>query len=283
MLAGRHIPDLTLHDHLCLVYRRDSEAQQALLEYVVAGLARRERVYVLTMPDTATDTLEADLRRIGVPFDDMVADHALVIGSAEQVYLTDGFFDTDRCLQAYARAARSAVDEGFTGLRAYAESQVVLDHPEALAAWPGYELRADLHATELPITVVCAYDARRWPADDLMLAEAVHAGRSRDHTAFWLRTDHDGLLRLSGEIDFAVSKELHRLLVTTASNRCGPVLDVSGVSFVDLGAARSLGAACEAVARRHGPTTIRGATSLLRKIWALTSWSDSFPNVIIED
>ena len=143
-------------------------------------------------------------------------------------------------------------------------------------------MRADLLASRLPITAVCAYDSRRWPDDELMMVETVHTRRSRDHTTIRLHAGRDGALRLSGEIDFYASRQLRRLLVTTAATRTSPVLDVSGVTFIDVSGARSLGTACEDVAGRLGPTTIRGATPLLRQIWELTSWSDSFPNVIIE-
>jgi anti-anti-sigma factor len=280
VFAGCGVPDLSIHDHLCFVYGDHTEAQQALLEYVVAGLARRERVCVLA--DTADATIDADLRSVGVPVDALADAGVLIFGSAEEAYLAGGSFDADRTLERYAEAARAAVAEGFTGLRAYAESQFLLGRPDSLAAWPAYELRADLLATQLPITAVCAYDSRRWPADDLMMAETVHTRRSRNQTAFGLHAGRDGALRLSGEIDFCAARQLHRLLVSTAPTRTRPVLDVSGVTFIDVSGARSLGTACEDVAGRLGPTTVRGATPLLRQIWDLTSWSDSFPNVIIE-
>jgi len=282
VFAGCGVPDLSIHDHLCFVYGDHTEAQQALLEYVVAGLARHERVCVFATAGAASATIDIELRRVGVPVDALAGAGALILGSAEEAYLSGGSFDADRCLTRYAEAARAAVAEGFTGLRAYAESQFLLGRPDSLAAWPAYELRADLLATQLPITAVCAYDSRRWPADDLMMAETVHTRRSRSHSAVRLHAGRDGVLRLSGEIDFCVARQLHRLLVSTAAARTRPVLDVSGVSFIDVSAARSLGTACEEVAGRLGPTTIRGATPLLRQIWDLTSWSDSFPNVIIE-
>lgn len=282
MFAGCGVPDLSIHDHLCFVYGDHTEAQQALLEYVVAGLARHERVCVFATADAASATADVELRRVGVPVDALTEAGALIFGSAEEAYLAGGSFDADRCLRRYAEAAWAAVADGFTGLRAYAESQFLLDRPDSLAAWPAYELRADLLASRLPITAVCAYDSRRWPDDELMMAETVHTRRSRDHTTIRLHTGRDGALRLSGEIDFCASRQLRRLLVTTAATRTSPVLDVSGVTFIDVSGARNLGAACEDVAGRLGPTTIRGATRLLRQIWELTSWSDSYPNVIIE-
>ena len=281
-MIGPGIPDLVPHDHLCFAYGEEAEVRQALLEYVVAGLARRERVCVFTMPDAASASIGADLRHVGVPLDALVDDGTLILGSAEQMYLADGVFDVDRRLAGYADAALAAVDDGFTGLRAYADCTFVLDHPQALAAWPGYELRADQLAGRFPITAMCGYDRHRWPADDLLLAESVHARRTCDPTAFRLHVGPDGTLRLAGEIDFFVAKQLHRLLVATAASRSTPVLDVSSVTFIDVSGARSLGTACEAVAGQHGPTTVRGATPLFRRIWELTSWSRSFPNVIIE-
>ncbi|MFI5894056.1 MEDS domain-containing protein [Actinoplanes sp. NPDC051513] len=277
------VPGLAMHDHLCLVYDRDADARRALLDYAVAGLAQRERVCVLTGHDSATAGIGDDLRAVGLPLDDLVDRGMLVLGSAAEAYLDGGVLESDRRLDGYAEAARSAVAEGYTGLRVYAETQFLLGHPGALEAWPDHELRADLLVKQAPMTVVCAYDARRWTPGDLLLAETVHSRRSRDHRAFSLHGGRDGALRLSGDVDFLAADQVYRLLVGAAPGRPTAVLDVSGVTLIDVRGARGIGMACEAIAGRHGPTTVRGASPLLHKIWRPSSWSELFPNVILQD
>jgi anti-anti-sigma factor len=275
-MAVRAVSDLMAHEHLCFVYDRDAEARQGLLDYVVAGLARRERVHVHLEPGAPGAMIEDDLRAAGLPVSDLVAGGMLLIGSARDSYLTDGG-------DALAAATHSAVADGLAGLRVYLETGFLLDRPDLLAALPGYELRVDLLAKQLPITVVCAYDHRWWAPGHLALAESVHTRRSRDRGAFRMHAGRDGTLRLSGEIDRSAAEQLYRLLVKTAWSRPTPVLDVSGVSFVDVSGARSIGTACEAIAGRHGPTRLRAATPLLRKIWESATWSTFFPSVRLED
>jgi hypothetical protein len=273
VLAGG-VPGLAVHDHLCFVYDRDDDARRALLDFAVAGLAQRERVCVLTAPDSPTAAIDDNLRAVGLPVDDLVDRGMLVLGSPAEA---------DRWLDELAGAARSAVAGGFAGLRVYTETQFVLGDPGALAAWPAHELRADLLIKQAPMTVVCGYDARRWPAGDLLLAGSVHSRRSRDHRAFSLHGGRDGALRLSGDVDFLAAGQVYRLLVGAAPERPKPVLDVSGVTLIDVRGARGIGLACEAIAARHGPTTVRGASPLLHQIWRPRSWSELFPNVVLQD
>lgn len=283
MPAVRAVSDLIAHDHLCFVYDREAEARQSLLEYVVAGLARRERVHVHLEAEAPGVTIEDDLRAFGLPVDDLVAGGMLMVGSAAGAHLTGGDIDAGRLVDALAAATRSAVADGLSGLRVYVDTGFLLDRPGALAAWLGYELRVDMLAKQLPITAVCAYDIRGWTAGNLALAETVHTRRSRGRGTFRMHAGRDGTLRLSGEIDVCAAEQVYRLLVRTAPSRPTPVLDVSGVSFVDVSGARSIGTACEAIAGRHGPTRLRAPTPLLRKIWEPATWSAFFPNVWLED
>ncbi|WP_433302376.1 MEDS domain-containing protein [Actinoplanes sp. CA-030573] len=281
--AVRAVADLTVHDHLCHVYDREAEVSRDLLEYVVAGLARRERVQVHVTAGAAGAAIGDDLRAAGLPVCELVERGLLAIAPAEAAFFAGDTFDADRRLAALAADARAAVDDGLTGLRAYVDTRFVLDHPGALAAWPGYELRADLLAKQLPITAVCAYDARHWTPEDLFRAETVHTRRSRDHGAFGMNAGRDGALRLSGEIDSLTADQVYRMLIVTAPSRPTPVLDVRGVSFVDVSGARSIGAACEVISSRHGPTRLRALPPLLRRIWESATWSACFPSVCIED
>lgn len=283
MLAVRAVSDLTVHDHLCFVYDRDAEARQSLLDYVVAGLARRERVQVYREPGAPGATMEGDLRAAGLPVGDLVDARMLLVGPARETYLADGRVDAAGLLETFAAATRSALADGLAGLRVYLETGFLLGRPDALAAWPGYELRVDLLAKQLPLTAVCAYDVRGWTPGHLALAESVHTRRSREHGAFRMHAGRDGTLRLSGEIDGYAADQVYRLLVKTAWSRPTPVLDVSGVSFVDVSGARSIGTACEAIAGRHGPTRLRAAPPMLRKIWESATWSTFFPSVRLED
>src|SRR5690349_8958045 len=96
VLAVRAVSDLTVHDHLCFVYDRPAEARQSLLDYVVAGLARCERVHVYREPGAPGATIEEDLRAAGLPVSDLMASGMLLVGSAGETCLAGDDGDAAR-------------------------------------------------------------------------------------------------------------------------------------------------------------------------------------------
>jgi len=97
VLAVRGVSDLTVHDHLCFVYERDVDVRPALLKYVLAGLARRERVCVSTMPGAASAAIDdfAGGTRLGESLTTLRLRHARrLVGRRTLVLLVSDGLDT---------------------------------------------------------------------------------------------------------------------------------------------------------------------------------------------
>lgn len=278
--------ELELHDHACWVYTSDEEHRRILTTYLTAGLARGERVLFLASPAERMPLVLEYLADAGQPVDDLRARGQLVLGVAEEAYLVDGHFDGDDRLRSYAAQVRAAVADGYAGLRVAAEVSWLHGCPAAQHAWPGYELKADLLATQLPFTALCAYDGRQWSVDELALIESFHQVNMRAEAAppvagFRVYAAPDGVLRLDGELDFAHSDRLSAALATAALAAERPVLDVSGLAFVDLAGMRAILTACQQVADARGPVTIRGASRTFRRIWQLGAFDTATHGVTV--
>jgi anti-anti-sigma factor len=254
------------------VYASQDEHRRVLTDYLSRGLARRERVLFLASPPERAPLAIEYLLDAGVPVDVPLAEGQLVIGAAEEAYLADGRFDGDDRLRAYAEQVRAAVDDGYVGLRVAAELSWLRGRADARHSWPGYELRADLLATRLPLTALCIYDGRQWQPDELALIESVHQIDMSDRpgpplVGFRVYASPDGVLCVGGELDFIHADRLVAALTTAALAAERPVLDVSGLEFVDLAGMRVIVRACQAVADMRGPVTIRGASRAFRRLW----------------
>ncbi|WP_346120642.1 MEDS domain-containing protein [Micromonospora coerulea] len=268
---------LALHDHACWVYTSPDEHRRVLTDYLSRGLARNERVLFLASPPERAPLAIEYLLDAGVPFDVPLAEGQLVIGAAEEAYLVDGRFDGDDRLRAYAAQVRAAVDDGYLGLRVAAELSWLQGCPDARHSWPGYELRADLLAARLPFTALCIYDGRRWKPDELALIESVHQVNVSVRPGpplirFRVCASPDGVLCLGGELDFTHADRLVPALTTAALAAERPMLDVSGLEFVDVAGMRALVRACRAVADLRGLVTIRGASRAFQRLWQLGSF-----------
>jgi anti-anti-sigma factor len=286
MCASPRIESLGPHDHACWTYGSDEEYRAGIASYVGAGLVREERVVVLS----ARDRPPADhLAAAGIPVAAAVHSGQLVLGIAEDEYLADGRFDADDRLRRLAVAHGAALDDGFTGLRVAAEVSWLLDHPSALDTWPAYEVRADVLAAAMQVTGVCAYDGRRWPDHELALLESLHGVTVRAGsppperaTGFHLYGQRDGSIRLHGELDATHGEDVRLLLDAAAESSSAPVLDLAGLDFVDVAGARAIALACRAIVGRHGRATIRGASPVFRRVWALAEFDRAEPSIAVE-
>jgi anti-anti-sigma factor len=280
------IDGLGVHDHACWFYGSDEEYRAGIAAYVGAGLVREERVVILS----ARDRPPAEhLTEAGIPVAAAVDSGQLMLGIAEDGYLSDGHFDADDRLRRFTAAIDAALDDGFTGLRVAGEVSWLLDHPSALSIWPAYEVRADLIVAAMPVTAVCAYDRRRWPGEELALLESLHrvtvrAGISPSErpTGFHLHGQRDGSIRLHGELDATYGEDVRVLLGAAAECSSAPVLDLAGLDFVDVAGARAIALACRTMVGRHGRVTIRGASPTFRRVWSLAEFDRAEPAIAVE-
>jgi hypothetical protein len=162
--AGCH----PLGTHLCLLFDGPDELNSVLLPYLSTGIRDGHLVEFAVDVDTA-EALEERRARLHVPF----ADKIFVTIATEQRCSLDGSFRLQEMLEGF-RDMHQRVQRG-----GYAGGRVFTEMTWALRGHPGSEQLAEFEASlnelieTLPLTVICAYDTRRFAGD--LLADIVAA------------------------------------------------------------------------------------------------------------
>jgi len=255
-------------DHVVWAYETPEARRRVVQEYLAGGLAAGERlVYVAPDPH---EQLQADLAGWALRAVDLVRAGRLLVMSTADAYFPDGVFDADVRIGEYAQLVEASVQGGFSGLRVAADATPLLQGVVAASDWLAYELRADVLSTRLPFSALCAYDRERSDPETLELLESVHGDSlcARDEPAgpFRLRA-RDGALALEGEVDLTCAEAVRDLLVAASVDLDAPVLDVSGLGFIDVTGIRALLDAAGCLRHLGGPVTVTGASPSFRRIW----------------
>lgn len=285
-LPGRHrhvawIGDARVGDHVCWTYDDDTRFWDAVVHYIADGLRDGQRV-ACYFPASIADDARVYLDGTEVAFAQAAAEGALIVGNTEDAYMPGGAFEPDLRITGYAAMADQAIADGFTALRVLGEATSLVDDAVASEAWPSYELRADLLTARMPMTALCAYDARRCDARALAVLRSVHGatfGARGCDGGFYVHADPSGVLCLGGEIDLACAGTIGDLVADAARDATEPVLDVSGVRFVDVAGLRAVVHGARALAGRDERARIRGASPALRRMWRLLDLDRSVEEV----
>lgn len=255
---------LALGTHACCLFDDVDHRREVLGPYFAAGLERGERIAYFASdarPESVDEYLGARTSSMT-----LVESGQLLVASAQGVYTTDGPFEPASKVEDFAQLGRQAVEDGYRGLRVYADNGWMPGTLTDPLQWIDYELRVTRMVPGRPLIGLCGFDA----ADDRALSfdviEATHeasvGGRQRE-SSFFVRWLPDGALALCGEVDaFSVHKA--QLVLERAARSLGAVpLDLRELAFVDSPAAVALYRLASSFAElRHAPT-------ILRKVWRL--------------
>ena len=185
------------HDHIGWVYSGLAELATLARPFLEEGASRRERLMLVT-EDPFAPEFEALVSGIDPEI--------LQVASVADVYGPSGVVDPARQRTTFLGALEGAVGDGFTGIRVAADNSPLVDTPERLDAWIGWELTADRMMAGNPITGLCAFDRDRVAIDTLRHLATLHPLSSAAEPApqFLLFAEEDGL-HIEGEVDsFAV-------------------------------------------------------------------------------
>jgi PAS domain S-box-containing protein len=155
------------HDHLCSIYGDEQEHYRVVAPFLRIGLDRGEKcIYVAD--DGTENIIREALEAEGIDVDLALATNALVLSTAEQVYLRQGNFDPDRMLAFWSDATHIAMNQGFAALRAADDSRWVVNGAVRHEHWIEYESRLTGTLAEINCLVLCSYD-RRQSSPELIL------------------------------------------------------------------------------------------------------------------
>jgi hypothetical protein len=159
--------------HICYLYNNEEERRQVLPLFIGRGLAEHESV------DYLADVLTSqELAQVMADFDLSMTDTfptgLLEIATSMETYCEDGHFVPeimlDRLRQMYVRG-RAA---GYAGARVSGEMSWALRGVPGSDRLIEYESRLNKLVEEVPITVMCQYDARRFDGGTIFDILSVH-------------------------------------------------------------------------------------------------------------
>ncbi|MGY1753592.1 MEDS domain-containing protein [Blastococcus sp. SYSU D01042] len=258
------LPEAAASDHLCWVHQDDAAFDDAVREFLAGGLARGERL--LCVGERAIAALAGATGPLG-DADVLVARGALSTMTVDEVYAAAGPLVVERQRAYYEAATRRALDDGYRGLRVVAELTGLAADPEQrdlLAAWE--HAGDEFIASGAGMSAMCAYRADLPPAT-LGALLSVHAqGRADEHLSPYRLFFAYDAVRLAGSVDTSTAD---RLAATLAGTPVGPspVLDLTGLEFVDVAGFRALAGWAADLRARGLPLEIRGASALVRRVW----------------
>ncbi|HVL91556.1 MAG TPA: MEDS domain-containing protein [Actinomycetota bacterium] len=234
-------------DHACSWYSTDEHRDSVAAPFVSAGLLANERVLYLHT-DSSEDSVMEMIRRCGTDTEAALADGSLALRPAADVYVPGGgSFDPGRTVERLEDEVADARRAGYQGLRIAAEMSWAIEGSGG-GDLADYEHRANDVFDRAALTAICLYDRRRFPAGGPSpgAAHNLHVwpdapSYSRMLSVSITHTPRPDGLKLEGEVDFATSIVLAEALTRVVDTAAGDVhIDLSGLRFIDIGAARLL-------------------------------------------
>lgn len=281
--AVRQVDRVRPGDHLCLAFDTDDEQREVLTAFLVAGLARGEKVVYFT-DTTAPEMVLGWLLARNIDGDLARARGQLEIRAAQDVYVTVGRFDPATTVGALDHLVAQAQSAGFTGLRISAEMSWALRGHGGANELARFEQQIQQVHDIRGLVALCQYDRRVFgsaAADGMCQLHPLRIEATPLHEDEALRLtpmfDPPGL-RVAGTIDLATSPALAAALQEYAVRQAGDVyVDMSDLAFIDVSGLRVLveTAADLATRRLHVLNLAPG----LRRVVRLVGW-DTAPGLV---
>jgi len=162
-------------DHVIMFYSKPEDKREVLFTYLKAGLDQGEAAaYVATQesPDEIIDSM----RSFGVDVDRFQKSGALRVLSYKDFYFKGGRFSIQETMKLWKTLLDEAVAKGFKGLRVTGEMACFFEKKMVKEL---IEYENALHRVlELPLTVICAYDANDLAEKGGLYLDLIKAHRS---------------------------------------------------------------------------------------------------------
>ena len=233
-------------DHVCWPFSGTADLAAAVVPFLVEGCQRDEELLLVGRDEAELLSLLAAWSER----DRLLSDGQLVLRTTDDVYRATGGLDPDGQVAFFRDEAERARQRGWTGLRVAADLTAAVSGEDGdRARLHGYELRVDELMATAPLTGMCLYDATVG-APELGPLAVLHAVRRADDGVPLVHLSGRGAaLSLHGELDVGSAAQLCRVLVATAREVADDVLvlDLAGLSFLDVAGARALVGAGDAL------------------------------------
>lgn len=107
-------------DHICSIYQSEEQQFSQIIPFFTEGLMRHQKcVYVID--DNPKEEIISVFTKNGVEIHKYVDAHQCVLFTKEETYLKDGLFRPDAMISLIKETEKSALKEGFEGMRGTGE------------------------------------------------------------------------------------------------------------------------------------------------------------------
>lgn len=273
--------------HCCFVSADDDLTGLAVRTYVRSGLAAGDQVMCVS-GRWERPWLEGALSggQSGIPLDRHLADGSLILFDMSETPMWPGEFTPQVASGILLGAIDGALAAGFHGFR------VCSDMTWGRRHFVGHEDLVEMeHLIEAGIATrqamgLCVYDPREFTSVEIEARErahSIHAGTGPDPTPS-LRAERvpDGV-RLIGEADLTTCDLLDSALREAAARTSQDVVvDLSGLTFVDVSALETIAAAADRLRSRRR-LIVRAMPSSARTVVELLGWgADNAGSLIVD-
>ena len=169
-LGGIAVP---LGSHIASFYRNLSELRRIAVPFIQKGLEQGDRCICVVYEETR-DGLQGSLQDQGVDAEAALESGQLSILTAEETYLSPGYFNPEKMLEFYESALLGAIERGHRVIRISAEMTWALQKRPGVERLMEYEAKLHKMLVTHPHITMCQYNLTRFRGDMIMDALKVH-------------------------------------------------------------------------------------------------------------
>lgn len=161
------IEGLTLGDHLCVIYKTETEHKNLMIPFIKQGLIKNQAILYITDARQTTDIIHY-FSAENINIQRYIDNGQLMFASSKETYLKDETFDPDRMLQMLNEITQEIISKGFTALRISGEMSWFFKGQSDYAKLIEYEAKLNIFLHNYPAIGLCQYDQRRFNSEVLL-------------------------------------------------------------------------------------------------------------------
>lgn len=162
-----------LGSHLATFYRNREEQRAITVPFIRTGLEQGAKCIYIVDEETREGLAEA-WQGVGVDVGAALSSGQLSILTAEETYLSQGYFSPQEMLDFVEAALRTAVEEGYGEVRVTGEMTWALREVPGVEWLMEYEAKLNKVLPNYPQVAICQYNITRLSGDIIMDALKTH-------------------------------------------------------------------------------------------------------------
>ena len=163
---------IELDDHICSIYS-DFEVQISyIVPYMDIGLQKNHKCIYIT-DENSIESIISAFKIKGTNLSAYLEKGQFVFFTGSDTYLKDGHFDPGRMISIFKAEEKTALKEGYSGIRVTGEMTWILSKLPGTERFMEYENKFDEFFTGSKTTAICQYDENKF--DKKILIEVIKA------------------------------------------------------------------------------------------------------------